>query len=196
MNIYNRFYRSAILGGLNYFFKSYQVTINNIFHDNGSQKYHKYFPWHVIQNIELKNENVKIIPKEIQFIDSDHRNSGQDESQLIQFIDLILGATHSYLHNPSIQKEKRKIGFEFQPTLKTLLDRVPTQNGAWRGAYYNSPYKRKSQVVFFPKTQQKGQWNTLIDSELKQSISKRDQYYYSRELQLKNPLTPTLDNWS
>ena len=37
-NIYNRFFRTAILYGLNTYFKDEKLVINEIFHDNADEK--------------------------------------------------------------------------------------------------------------------------------------------------------------
>ncbi|WP_157200320.1 hypothetical protein [Methanogenium cariaci] len=197
LNIYNRFYRSVILSGLHYFFDKKQTVINNIYHDNGSQESHQFFPWHTIQKIELQSDLVTIRPKTVKFIDSDHRKSGDDESHLIQFIDIILGATYVCLHDPSERIEKRKVGSAFKPVLTTLLDRVQKESGGslW-GQYYISDFKRKWQVSFFPRTNNMGgSWRTLSDSEIKDIISSRNSYYYSRQIVVRDPSVTTLDRW-
>ena len=73
LTIYNQFYRTTILSGLKYFFKDKKVIIHNIFHDKGSQEFHEYIPWHTIHKIDLSNDNISIIPENVQFIDSDHK---------------------------------------------------------------------------------------------------------------------------
>ncbi|WP_407374052.1 hypothetical protein [Methanobrevibacter sp.] len=47
-NIYNRFYKTTIVGPLKYFFKKYNhITIKEIFHDISDDKNsHEYFKWH------------------------------------------------------------------------------------------------------------------------------------------------------
>ncbi|MDD4750005.1 MAG: hypothetical protein PHD26_08845, partial [Methanosarcinaceae archaeon] len=121
LNIYNRFYRTVLKSGLNYFFKGYtNIIVNSIFHDRGSQEYHEYFPWHPIQQTEFEINRVSINCKEIKFIDSDHRKSKSDESQFIQLIDLILGATFSIIHNSSNNSRKKEVCELFKPTLHKL----------------------------------------------------------------------------
>jgi len=152
LNIYNRFYRTLLMGGLNYFFKEYSsIVINSIFHDRGSQEYHEFFPWHPIQQTESKIDRLSIYCDEIKFIDSDHRKSKSEESHFIQFIDLILGATFSTIHNSSSNQRKKDVCDLFRPTLRRLLDREKNTNGQMIGDYYKSNYYRTYQISFFPK---------------------------------------------
>jgi len=76
MVIYNRFYRTLLLSGLNYFFKNYgRVIVTKIYHNKGMQSSDKLFPWHSIREIQLSTERILILGKTIDFIDSDHRIS-------------------------------------------------------------------------------------------------------------------------
>jgi hypothetical protein len=194
LTIYNRFYRTTILGGLNYFFKGRKIIIHNIFHDRGSQEVHRYIPWHAIHKIDLTNENTSIIPESIQFIDSDHRKSGKEESHLIQLIDILLGATYACLHNPSVGLEKRKIGYFFKPVLTCLLDRKKTDYGPMSGTYYKSKFYRTSQVSFFPKN--KFDMNTApLDGYNFDRRIGNGKFYYERQIQVMDPSEATLDQW-
>ena len=149
--IYNRFYRTVLTSGFNYFFKDYKrIVINRIYHDKGSQESHKFFPWHPIYKT-IKADRIEIKSKKIEFIDSDHRKSKKNESHFIQLIDIILGATYVCLHNPTKIKKKKKIGLCFKKILNTLLDRKKSQKGFMKGSYYRSNYYRKYQISFFPK---------------------------------------------
>lgn len=194
LTIYNRFYRTTILSGLNYFFKNRKVVIKNIFHDKGSQEHHKYIPWHTIHKIDLSQDNISIIPENIQFIDSDHRESGKKESHLIQLIDLLLGATYACLHNPSVEVEKRKIGSLFEPVLKCLLDRKRSDFGPMTGAYYQSKFYRTSQVSFFPENKFDMKTALLDVNNFDRRIG-NGKFYYERPIQIEDPSVAKLDRW-
>lgn len=199
MVIYNRFYRTLLLSGINYFLKDYKIIINDIYHDIGEQSSDKLFPWHSIRKIGIENEKVTILHKEIKFIDSDHRKSNMQESNFIQLLDLALGATFCCLHNPSDADNKRKIGKAFKPTLKKLLDRKKAPNScALIGEYYESKYRRTYQVSFFPKDKTET-GNDLsqfdISREQKDDLFKRNGFYYDRPIILGNPIQKGLDKW-
>lgn len=203
LTIYNRFYRTLLLGGLNYFFKNYEkIHISNIYHDIGSQQFHALFSWHPIWKIGLKSDKIDINPEYIEFIDSDHRKSLKRESQFIQLIDLILGATHACLDDASKHLKKQKIGFLFKPTLEALLDRrkVSKPNGEdyMDGKYYHSNFCRTYQVSFFPKVKQcpENLFQCLnLSGEIKSTGFERDQFYYDRDIILKDPNQSDLSKW-
>jgi hypothetical protein len=150
--IYNRFFRT-ILKTVDFFFAEYnKKIIKTIFHDKGSQKFHDYIPWHPGKSINEEAEsNVQVENEEIVFIDSDHREypningDFREESQFIQFIDLILGSVYCCLHNPTKDEKKRRVGLIMKPLLWRLLKRPKNINSS-----YN--YYRKQEVSFFPRT--------------------------------------------
>lgn len=199
MVIYNRFYRTVLLSGLNYFFRNYKVVINKIYHDKGEQSSDGRFPWHAIHNIELNNEHVSILPEYIEFIDSDHRISKRQESNFIQLLDLALGAIFCCLHNPSEEEYKRKIGRAFKPTLIKLLDRKKApDSSAWIGEYYKSNYYRTYQVSFFPvdKIETENyldQLNLLAKSN--DDVPERHSFYYDRRIILGSTIQKELIHW-
>jgi hypothetical protein len=179
-NIYSRFFRSTFSGALNYLFKSFKkIVIKRIFHDIGPQQEHDYFPWHMMTKLDQNLENIKFKNPNIKFIDSDHRRSNLDESQYIQLIDLILGATLLNLHKQSKQNEQREVALIFKPSLKTLLSRKKI-NGEYYGygKYYNSKYYRKCSISFFPKKQIKKE--KLERNDI--SLEKDDNFYFNREI--------------
>lgn len=194
LTIYNRFYRTTILSGLKYFFKDKKVIIHNIFHDKGSQEFHEYIPWHAIHKIDLTNDNISIIPENVQFIDSDHRVSRKDESHLIQLTDILLGATFSCLHNPSVEFQKRKIGHLFKPVLSCLLDRKESDYGPMTGSYYQSKFYKTSQVSFFPKNKFDMRTAPLDVNNFDRRIG-MGKFYYDRGLQLVDSSEVKLDMW-
>lgn len=200
MVIYNRFYRTVLQSGFNYFFKNYkQITINKIYHDIGEQSSDKLFPWHPLKIVDIENDRISIKCKEIEFIDSDHRVSKKQESNFIQLLDLTLGATFCCLHNPSANQYKRRIGRAFKPVLMKLLDRRRAPNSsAWIGDYYKSKYYRTYQVSFFPREK-----TDLLSESTQFDIfggPEDDQYetnvfYYDRPVILGSQVQKGLDGW-
>jgi len=200
LTIYNRFYRTALLSGLKYFFKDYKTTvIHKIYHDDGSQKSHKYCPWHPIYKISIQNEHILILNDEIEFIDSDHRKSNRDESQFIQLVDILLGAVYSCLHNDSNKLQKKKLGYLFKSTLETLLDRRKHESSdAMIGSYYKSNYYRTYQVTFFPSTEmenQELQQRFDLDNFSADLLQAKDRFYYDRPIVVNDPDQTNLSNW-
>lgn len=200
LTIYNRFYRTAVLGGLNYFFKYYgKISIDTIYHDKGSQEHHSLFPWHSIYRINLENDKISVKNDTIIFLDSDHRKSGKNESHFIQLIDLILGATFVGLHDLSERKQKRMVGYTFKPTLEILLDRVKNPvTGVPGGRYYPSNYYRGYQISFFPNNSQdfdNGDMHLDFDGSLTNYGFRPDNFYWNRPILLKDPGQTSCDRW-
>lgn len=200
MIIYNRFYRTVLLSGLNYFFKKFnRVVVNKIYHDKGGQSSDVLFPWHSISKINFENKRISIVDKNIDFLDSDHRISRKDESIFIQLVDLMLGATYFCLHNPSSANNKIEIARAMRPILEVLLDRKKAEySNAFVGKYYKSKYRRTYQVSFFPKNK------INLDSDLKQldvfgnsqnESSSRNNFYFHRDLLLDHTKQKGLDRW-
>lgn len=188
------------MSGLKYFFKDYKTTvIHKIYHDDGSQKSHKYCPWHPIYKISIQNERILILNDEIEFIDSDHRKSNRDESQFIQLVDILLGAVYSCLHNDSNKLQKKKLGYLFKSTLETLLDRRKHESSdAMIGSYYKSNYYRTYQVTFFPSTEmenQELQQRFDLDNFSADLLQAKDRFYYDRPIVVNDPDQTNLSNW-
>jgi len=149
--IYNRFFRSVIKAAEYFFPEHKKGIIKNIYHDKGSQESHDYFPWHPGYRINIEEDSkLSVENEEIIFIDSDHRiypneeGDFKEESQFIQFIDLILGSVYCCLHDPAESKYKRDIGLIMKPLLSRLLKQPKNKNS-------NYHYFRKQSVSFFPK---------------------------------------------
>lgn len=198
-NLYNRFYRTALKGGLNYFFKNSNVIINNIYHDKGSQQSHSLFSWHAISNISQEMNRVKVLSHDIEFLDSDHRKSGKAESTFIQLIDIILGSIYVCLHG-NTNSNKKNIGFHFKPVMEILLDRKRNPNGnEMIGKYYskNNLFYRTYQVSFFPKKKSGKKESIEILDSYGSSITKIDDspFYYDRRIVVKDPHLTTLNKW-
>lgn len=148
LTIYNRFFRTTLKSGAKYFFAKYdRINIEHIYHDKGSQEKHDYFPWHAGRKINLEDDKILISNENVIFVDSDHRQESCDlteESQFIQFIDVILGSIFCCLHNPTKNVKKQNIGRAIKPLLYRLLNNPQNVNSGYH-------YHRKQQMSFFPK---------------------------------------------
>lgn len=130
-NIYNRFFRTATLGRLKYYFGEYEkIVIKRIFHDRNELENDEIFNWHTIQSIKKKEEQIEFDEKHIYFIESDHRKEKNfpKESHFIQLIDLVLGATKQYLDAPNDRPGCNEIGQMFLPLIERLNDENKSNN--------------------------------------------------------------------
>ncbi len=198
-NIYNRFFRTNLEGSINYFYKKYEkIIINNIYHDRGGQQNHRYFPWHTIVKLGSNTNKIEFHSDKIKFLDSDHKKSKMEESHLIQFIDLILGATVINFHAQSQNKQKRKIGLIFQPALTTIIDRKQTPTG-WYGKYYKTPtFTRKCAVSFFPKDNfdLEDEYSQInLNGNLATLKPNEKNFFHNREILLQDDSFTKLDRW-
>lgn len=95
-SVYNRFFRSAVIYALKTFFGNTKIIIKNIFHEQGQQKEHKYFPWHIIYRVSQDEENISFHCKEINFLTKDH--SLTKESNILQLVDALMGCITTIIH--------------------------------------------------------------------------------------------------
>ncbi|MDI6645353.1 MAG: hypothetical protein QME14_09880 [Methanobacteriaceae archaeon] len=150
-NIYNRFFRTLIKGS-RFFFGNGLKEISRIYHDNGeNHENHPYFPWHVGSRLNMDEEDFNVINEEIQFVDSDHKSYFDRneklvyESQLIQFIDLIMGTvSRNIFEKLSNDSFKISLAEMMNPLVERLLK---SPNNPY--SRYN--YYQKQSVDFFPK---------------------------------------------
>lgn len=146
--IYNRFYRSMILGVRKYFFTGQYFSIKEFFHDKSDDKESdNIFPWHAPSKLEeMKDFNIQ--KEEISFIDSNHKEYSENQdkinSQFIQFIDLILGCSNQILFRLSNDKMKKELANDYYPLFKRLWEHPKNPNSS-----YN--YYRKQDISIFPK---------------------------------------------
>ena len=110
INIYNRFFRSALEYSLRKFFGQYKrIRILEIYHDYDTAKErHEYFPWHSIKVLNDKQNNFLFMTDKIEFIDSKHHVSKNEYSHLIQYIDLITGCVKESFEAESNSKTESK----------------------------------------------------------------------------------------
>jgi hypothetical protein len=142
---YNRFFRSSIKYALKCFFGNNKILIKNIYHEQGQQQHHKYFPWHVIFKLQSEEPNFEFGKNEIEFLQKDHRID--EKSNLIQLCDCFMGAITNIIH-----------GFEASNRSNyriELLDMLLplTQKMIREPKNKNSPYSHSNRIMisFFPK---------------------------------------------
>lgn len=145
-NIYNRFFRTAILKSVkSYFYKYNKIIIEDVYHDNSSSlETHNYFPWHSIFYISDTDEKVCFRTNQINFIDSDHRESLNLYSNFIQFIDLILGCVRNCMEHTSKNIAKEELSIQCLPIISRLIKNPNNKNSK-----YN--YVGRQKIEFFPK---------------------------------------------
>ena len=141
---YNRFFRSALSYALKTFFSGRKVVVENIFHEEGQQQDHPYFPWHVINKLG-RDGNILFNCDMITFLPKDHKKEAR--SNLIQVCDAVLGASTSLIHG--IKKGKRSKYREelvnlYANLFKRVIDNPQNKNSSYE--YYN-----RIRVSFFPR---------------------------------------------
>jgi hypothetical protein len=176
-NIYNRFFRTAILKSVKSYFHRYNsIIIREVYHDNSSElEGHDYFPWHSIFYIDNRDDKVTLGTDKIIFIDSDHRKSGNSYSHFIQFIDLILGCIGNCLDHTSSNNEKEVIAEKCLPRIERLIEKPNNKNSR-----YN--YVGRQKIEFFPKHVLR---NT-DDRTLEYYYKRMNSFYTKRIIKLKN----------
>jgi len=197
LTIYNRFFRTTLTSGAKYFFAEYdRINIEKIYHDKGSQEKHDYFPWHAGQKINLDDDKIVISNENVIFVNSDHRLESPDlaeESQFIQFIDVILGSIFCCLHNPTKNVQKQNIGLAIKPLSFRLLNNPQNVNSGYH-------YHRKQQISFFPRnklsddTEISKQLNML--GNMMRGNKSYNQFYNKRPIPLNDKEQRNLfENW-
>lgn len=170
-NIYNRFFRTAIIYPLKKYFSDYDVIeIDGIYHDTGDMKHHKYFKYQPIRYIDINDDKIVCNCNEITFIETNHLNCLNNENTMLQFIDLFLGANFNMLHNSSSQKNKVAIAKKLFP----ITDRFINNPNNVNSRYYNI-----YSLSFFPRKK-----ITSDASEFEKEIIKNDNFYTKREMKL------------
>lgn len=174
--IYNRFFRTALKMALKTYFSEYEnIIIQNIFHDRGNVEYNKYFPWHSIYKLNSEEENIYVAKRKIVFIDSDHRKPKGNilHSQLIQFIDIILGCFANSLHLNAPDKEKYSLADKAYPLIRRIIKSPDNPNSRYK-------YYKRQMIQFFPKENLKG----MDEQSLEYTYKKFNQFYTDRELRI------------
>lgn len=176
-NIYNRFFRTAILKSVKSYFHNYSsITIEKIFHDkNKALETDLHFPWHSIFYIGNRDDKVRFTSNKISFINSDHRKSKNPYSNFIQFIDLLLGCINNCLDHISKNADKEALAEKSLPLIERLIEKPNNKNSSYK-------YVGRQKIDFFPKHN----LSSLDEKSLEFRYRKMDSFYHKRVLQLKN----------
>ena len=170
--IYNRLFRTAIKKSIKTYFSKYKsIIVKNIFHDNSDLENHKYFPWHCIYKLDKDDEKLFFSCDKIDFIDSDHNKSKNLRSNLIQYIDLLLGLSFNALHFSSRDDNKVKLTERYLPVLERIMKEPRNINSRYK--HYN-----RLGIDFFPKHK----ISNL--SEAEKEFVKYDSFYKEREIRI------------
>ncbi|OEC84938.1 MULTISPECIES: hypothetical protein [Methanobacterium] len=150
-NMYNRFFRTIIKGS-RFFFGPELKEIVKIYHHKGeNHEIHSYFPWHVGTRLNIDEDDFFVVDEEIKFIESDHKiyfgsdDDLSDESNIIQFVDLIIGVmSRNIFDGLSNDPTKIILAEKVRDLTQRLL--ISPKN---RNSRYN--YYRKQDISFYPK---------------------------------------------
>lgn len=171
-NIYNRFFRTAIIYALKTFFSDYdEVVIDNIFHDCGSMDHHQYFKRQPLKKIYEEVSNVKLNCKEIITLNTNNSNCLECDNTMLQFIDLYLGAVMNCLHHTG-KKNKEKIALKLYP----IVERCVKYSGNVKSRYF-----KVNSISFYPRHS-----ISEDDDYLDIMIKRNENFYTNRELKIQS----------
>lgn len=142
---YNRFFRSTIKYALKCFFGSNKILIKNIYHEQGQQQHHEYFPWHVIFKLKSEEPNFSFEKGNIEFLQKDHRND--ERSNLIQLSDCFMGAITNIIHGFE-HSNRSNYRIELLDLLLPLAQRMIKEPKNINSSYAHS---NRIMISFFPK---------------------------------------------
>lgn len=142
---YNRFFRSSIKYALKCFFNNKKIIIKNLYHEQGQQQLHYYFPWHVIHKLQSEKSNFTFEKNEIEFLQKDH--TIDERSNIIQLIDCVLGVITNIIHGVE-ESNRGKYRTELINIMLPLVQRIIREP-----KNKNSPYSHHNRIMirFFPK---------------------------------------------
>ena len=193
-NVYTRFFRSNIKYGLKFFsfgFKD-KIEIKTIIHDNSTGlAFHKYFPKDNLRRLEdeLKSELKKkvVFPTKIIFLDSDHKKASNEEErldcQVLQLVDLVLGATTQSIFCPSEDPFKKELAWILRDLVERLLLNPANPNSSFN-------YHRRQNISFFPKHKLENAREIFSDVYGSKWVERRKGSFYKVQ---KLKLPPKLD---
>lgn len=138
LNIYNRFFRTLLKGGIRYLYSHEHIQINCVYHDEGSQEKHLYFPEMNLEKLEKEtSDNFIINDKKIKFVNDDHKIYLKDKetelvihSQFIQLIDLILGSFSQLFLNLSENVDKKEVAEVMRELFESIFKREWKYSGS------------------------------------------------------------------
>lgn len=146
-SIYNRFYRSMLKSSLKKFFGK-GVVVENIYHEEGSQKDHEYFNWHTILKLD-EDENLNFNCREITFLPKSHKDD--ERSNILQLCDVLAGI-YKDIHC-GLKKTKNtanRIEIIDSKIIKELFIKRTIRNPKNINSSYG--YANRFNISFFPKT--------------------------------------------
>jgi len=146
---YNRFFRTAILGSLKYFFPKKKIIVNNIFHEVGSQEKHEYFPWYSIYKIDKEYRDILFLKNKIEFVGKDTNKN--EKSNMLQLCDFILGLNVNVFHGlekSNRSNYKKPLLDIYLPLCDRLINKPKNKNSSYK-------YCNRISVSFFPKEKKK-----------------------------------------
>ncbi len=143
-SIYNRFFRSAVLYAIKTYFPNQKVIVENVFHEEGQQQDHEFFPWHSIYMLS-KKDNIEFTNDRIQFLPKDHKIDVR--SNVIQLCDCILGVSTCLIHGVE-DSNSSKYRDELLELYYPLLDKMMSEPRNPNSRY---DHHRRLLIRFFPK---------------------------------------------
>jgi len=162
---YNRFFRSAVNYALKIFFPGNDIVVEDIFHEEGTQRDNEYFPWHCIYKLQ-QQEPLTFQCGNIAFLPKDHKK--RRESNLIQLCDCVLGVSTSIIHGiekSNTSKYREELADLYFPLFKRVVNEPGNKN---------SRYQHCNRIIirFFPREK------TALGDERRLI----NQFYYQRNL--------------
>lgn len=142
---YNRFFRSSIKYALKCFFGNKKIIIKNIYHEQGQQQLHTYFPWHTIYKLSKEEPNFNFEFNQIQFLHKDH--TVDDKSNIIQLCDCFLGAVTNIIHGFE-ESNRSKYRLDLLDMILPLVKRMTENPNNVNSSY---KYAHRIMIRFFPK---------------------------------------------
>jgi len=180
LRIYNRFFRMAIQKSVKSYFSSYDtITINNLVHDISDLQHTELFPWHSIYRLQSEDEKICFTKDSIEFLDSDHRKSFDKRSNLIQYIDLLMGVIANCFHYSTSDENKTNLSLKFLPIVERLIYQPGNINSRYR-------YVNRLCIDFFPK------FKLDTVDEFERKFQRINSFFKEREIRIKRLTQPPL----
>jgi hypothetical protein len=141
--IYNRFFRTGVIYSLKKYFYDKKISIKYIFHEEGDQQYHEFFPWHIFYKIKTEYSDIDCLNDEVCFLNKAHKDNNR--GNFIQLIDVILGATINSFHNSTNNEHKVMLTSDFAGLTSRLIKSPDNPNSR-----YCKNYHKRMSISFFP----------------------------------------------
>lgn len=178
--IQGRIFRGHLLGSSSYFYgKNSETVFEEIWHHQGNQE-KEIFP----RILKTKDSENQI--GDIGFLPDNHRIHSRNSKEfrmanLIQFVDIITGATSRLFHERDIHKKKHKLAWQFKPFVE-------------KGMSYQPREKRSQSISFFPDQEfQEVNNNQKVVGGRSQHV--QYEFYNEREIQREEPGNKSLKDF-